>query len=96
MKAEVKRENGFLKVCIDGKCFSPLSFKTFRANEQNISEFSDAGVRLYTVLFGGIISALGVPYSLFGDSWIGENEYDFTPIDRQMDLFIQMNVFTPG
>ena len=88
-KACVKRDNGILKVDINGELFLPLSFKSFRANPRNISEFYNAGVRLFSVLFGGITSALGVPYSLFGDSWIGEGQYDFSPIDRQMDMFLE-------
>ena len=78
-----------LKVDIDGKLYAPLSFKSFRPNPQNISEFYKAGVRLFSVLSSGIICALGVPYSRFGESWVGENEYDFSAIDRQMDMFIE-------
>jgi len=89
MKAQIKRVNGALKVDIDGRIYDPLSFKSFRANSGNVSEFYDAGVRLFSVLIGGITSALGVPYSLYGESWIGENEYDFSVIDRQMDMFIE-------
>ena len=89
MKAQIKRVNGALKVDIDGRIYDPLSFKSFRANSGNVSEFYDAGVRLFSVLIGGITSALGVPYSLYGESWIGENKYDFSVIDRQMDMFIE-------
>ncbi len=89
MEAAVIRENGILKVDIDGKKYMPLSFKSFRANPKNVSEFYDAGIRLFSVLIGGITSALGVPYSLYGESWIGENKYDFSPIDRQMNMFIE-------
>jgi hypothetical protein len=66
-----------------------LSFKSFRPNPNNISEFYSAGVRLFSVLTTGLTSALGVPYSLFGESWVGEGEYDFSAIDRQMDMFLK-------
>ncbi len=89
MKASIKRDNGMLKVDIDGTLYAPLSFKSFRPNPNNISEFYAAGVRLFSVLSSGIISALGVPYSHFGESWIGENEYDFSAVDKQMDMFIE-------
>lgn len=46
-------------------------------------------MRLFSVLIGGLTSALGVPYSLFGDTWVGDGQYDFAPLDAQMDLFIQ-------
>ena len=89
MICKVKRRNGTLKIDIDGKLYNPYSFKSFRPNPKNISEFYDAGIRLFSVLSTGITSALGVPYSLFGESWIGEKEYDFSKIDNQMDMFIK-------
>lgn len=89
MKARVVRHNGVLKVDIDGKKYAPLSFKSFRPNPQNVSEFYNAGVRLFSVLSSGVTSALGVPYSLYGESWIGENQYDFSALDRQLDMFAE-------
>lgn len=89
MKCKVARHNGILHVDIDGKLYPPLSFKSFRPNRQNVSEFYRAGVRLFSVLTSGVTSALGVPYSLYGESWVGENTYDFSAIDRQMDMFIE-------
>ena len=89
MKVSIKRDHGMLKVDIDGRLYAPLSFKSFRPNPKNISEFYAAGVRLFSVLSSGVINALGVPYSLFGESWIGEDEYDFSVIDKQLDMFIE-------
>ncbi len=89
MKSKVVRHNGVLQIDIDGKLYPPLSFKSFRPNPQNVSEFYQAGVRLFSVLTSGVTSALGVPYSLYGESWVGENTYDFSAIDRQMDMFIE-------
>lgn len=89
MKVSVVRDNGALKVNINGRLYPPLSFKSFRPNPQNVSEFYQAGVRLFSVLSSGIICALGVPYSRYGESWVGEEEYDFSAIDRQMDMFIE-------
>ena len=89
MKVRIERRHGMLYVDIAGKMYAPLSFKSFRPNPQNVSEFYQAGVRLFSVLSSGIICALGVPYSRFGESWVGESEYDFSAIDRQMDMFIE-------
>jgi len=89
MKVSIKRDHGMLKVDINGTLYPPLSFKSFRPNPQNISEFYKAGVRLFSVLSSGIICALGVPYSTFGESWVGQGKYDFSAIDRQMDMFIE-------
>ncbi len=88
-RVKLTRVNGALKVDIDGQIIEPLSFKSFRPTARNVSDFSKAGVKLFSILTSGIICALGVPYSLYGESWIGENEYDFEPIDRQIELFIE-------
>lgn len=87
--SEIVRSNGVLKIKINDRLYSPLSFKSFRANPQNVSEFYKAGVRLFSVLSSGVTSALGVPYSLYGESWIGDGKYDFSAIDRQMDMFCE-------
>ena len=89
MNVKLTRHLGRLKVDINGKLYEPLSFKSFRPNSNNVSEFYSAGVRLFSVLTTGLTSALGVPYSLFGESWVGEGEYDFSAIDRQMDMFLK-------
>lgn len=89
LHSEIVRDNGVLKISINGKLHTPLSFKSFRANPRNVSEFYQAGVRLFSVLSSGVTSGLGVPYSRFGESWIGDGEYDFDPVDRQMDMFIE-------
>ena len=89
MKSSIVRHNGQLMIDIDGKKYPALAFKSFRPNPRNISEFHEAGMRLYTVLSSGIISGLGIPYSLYGESWVGPGQYDFAPIDRQMDLFLE-------
>ena len=89
MQVSIVRRNGQLMIDIGGRTFPALSFKSFRPNPKNVSEFHDAGVRLFTVLSSGIISGLGIPYSLYGESWIGEKQYDFAPIDRQMEMFLE-------
>ncbi len=64
-----------LGVEIDGKYYSPLSFKSFSPNPINASEFLRCGVRLFSVPSTEIICALDVPYSRFGESWSGDGEY---------------------
>ncbi len=87
-KANLKRVNGALKVSVDGEIIEPLSFKSFRPTKRNISDFAKAGVRLFSILSSGVTSALGVPYSLFGESWIGDHKYNFDPVDKQIELFL--------
>lgn len=88
-KVKLTRKNGVLKIDIDGKLYEPLSFKSFRPTEKNISDFSKAGLKLFSILSSGMISLLEVPYSLYGESWIDDEVYDFDPVDRQIELFIK-------
>lgn len=89
MNVNIVRRSGKLCLSINDILYPAMAFKSFRPNPSNISEFYAAGVRLFDVLSSGIICALGVPYSRFGESWVGEGEYDFSPFDRQMDMFLE-------
>lgn len=89
MRTSIVRHNGQLMIGIGGQLFPALAFKSFRPNPKNVSEFHAAGLRLYTVLSSGIISGLGIPYSRYGESWVGPGRYDFSPIDRQMEMFME-------
>ena len=90
MKSKIVKFGDIAKLEINGKLYDPLSFKSFRPTDRNISDFYKAGIRLFCVLSSGKESSIkGFPYSLFGESWIGEYEYDFEPIDKQLDLFIK-------
>ncbi len=90
MKSKIVKKYNSIKIEINGKIYEPLSFKSFRPTDRNVSDFYKAGIRLFCVLSTGRESATkGVPYSLFGESWIGDYEYDFSPIDEQLDFFIK-------
>lgn len=87
MISRLTRVNGVLKIEIDGEIYEPLSFKSFRPTERNISDFYKAGVKLFSILTSGLHNILGVPYSLYGESWIGKGQYNFDVIDKQIELF---------
>ncbi|MBD8946672.1 MAG: hypothetical protein EGR97_05080 [Clostridiales bacterium] len=89
MKCRVERKKGRVFININNTNYFPLAFKTFRACDKNISDFYNAGIRLFNVLTGSITSAIGLPYSLFGETWLDDEIYDFKPIDEQIDLFIK-------
>ena len=89
MQVQLKKYGGAVKIDIDGKVLEPLSFKSFRPSAKNISDFYKAGVRVFDILSSGIICMLGVPYSLFGESWVDDDTYDFKPVDAQIDLFVE-------
>ena len=89
MNCKVVCYNGVNVIDIDGKKFPPISFKTFRACDRNISDFYKAGIKLFCIVECAIDNSLGNPYSLFGESWLDDEVYDFSPTDRQIDLFIK-------
>ncbi len=89
MECRIVEKNGMKAIEIGGKVYPPVSFKSFRACARNISDFYGAGLRLFCILDCGIPSSLGIPYSLFGESWVGEEQYDFSVTDKQIDLFLE-------
>ena len=89
MECKLKNINGMTVITIDDEPFVPLAFKSFRPTKRNVSDFYKAGIRLFNILTSGVTSAIGVPYSLYGESWIDDDVYDFDPVDRQIDLFVE-------
>ena len=87
MKVEKVRVNGRMCIKINDEIIPPLSFKSFRPTPRNVSDFYKAGLKLYCILTSGMINRLGSPYSLYGESWIGDEEYNFDVIDNQIEMF---------
>lgn len=93
MEVSVKREKGILKVDIDGTLYDPVSFKSFRPSQRNISDFAKAGVKLFSIVVSGLLCGYDVPYSEFGECWFGKGNYNFDAVDRQIEFFQK---YSPG
>lgn len=89
MKTSIVTQNGVKYVAIDGKILDTLSFKSFRPTKNNVSDFYKAGIRIFHVYCSGLISALKVPYSMYGETWFGDGDYRFEKLDEQIELFIE-------
>jgi hypothetical protein len=89
VNASVVPVGGVLKIEINGRVLEPLAFRSFRPEERNIREFHGAGVRLMSILSTGLNCTLDVPYSRFGETWVGPDRYDFAPLDDQIALFMR-------
>lgn len=89
MKSEIIRNNGQLTIAVDGKPIDSLAFKSFRPTKNNVSDFYKAGVRVFNVYCSGLMSALKVPYSAYGETWFGEGDYNFESLDRQFEMFLE-------
>jgi len=87
MESKIVKKNGNAFIEIDGKCFEPLMFRSFRPTPANVSLFHRNGVKLFQMLVSGLFTGMDTPYSLFGPVWIDKGEYDFSAFDRQMELF---------
>lgn len=87
MKVEKVRYGGRLCIKINDEIIPPLSFKSFRPTPKNVSDFYKAGLKLYCILTSGMLNRLGSPYSLYGESWIDDETYNFDVIDNQIEMF---------
>ena len=89
MKSRIVIHNGNRFFEINGKRYLPIAARSFRPTPANISLFYRNGVRLFQVQCCGINNTLDIPYSFFGGAWIGDHQYDFSALDKQMEMFIR-------
>lgn len=89
MKTRIGKYGGRHTIFVDDRPIEPLLFKTFRPTPKNISDFYKAGVRVFHVLCSGLNNRIGLPYSMFGEIWVGDHEYAFDRLDAQIDMFLQ-------
>lgn len=89
MISRIVKKNGNRMFEIDGKLYLPAAFRSFRPTPANISLFYRNGIRLFQMQCCGINNRLGIPYSTFGGAWVGDHKYDFSVLDRQMEMFMK-------
>jgi len=89
MKASIKYENGMPLVVINGKEIPFAAYRSWRPKADNYRGFAEAGFPFITILPTGIKNRFGIPYSEFGEYWIGDGKYDWDVLRRQMDLCIE-------
>ena len=89
MQAELIHENGVAKLRINGTVIPSPAFRSFWPQPQTTFDLAKGGIQLMNVFPSGILNTLKVPYSQFGEFWLGEGEYDWNALRRQMDQFIE-------
>ncbi len=89
MDARLVSVNGVKKIQINGEVFEPIAFRSFWPAAHTTRRFHETGMRLMTVFPTGILCSLKVPYSQFGEVWVGEGAYDWQALRKQMDQFVQ-------
>ena len=81
------RRRGLPFVEIGGEVVAPAAFRSYRPKPDNISLSRRCGLRLYQFIVSGLPCTNRSPYSLFGEVWTGEDQYDFAAFDRQYEMF---------
>ena len=76
MNAKLTFEQGAPRLVINGEEISTVSFRSFWPQPGITRDFGEGGIRLMSVYPSGILCSLGVPYSQFGEFWVGEGQYD--------------------
>lgn len=66
-----------------------LAFKSFRPTKNNVSDFYKEGVRIFHVYCSGLRSGIKMPYSMYGESWLGDGKYYFDNVDEQINMFLE-------
>lgn len=89
MLSKIVLHNGNYMFEIDGKTYIPAACRSFRPTPANISLFHRNGVKLYQMQCSGLNSTLQLPYSNYGAAWIGDHKYDFSVLDRQLNMFMK-------
>ena len=89
MIARIVKQNGNRVFEIDGQIYLPAAFRSFRPTPANVSLFYRNGIRLFQMQCSGLNSTLGLPYSNYGAAWVGDHRYDFTALDRQLEMFMK-------
>ena len=88
MQARVINYNGVNSIEINGQIFQYVGYRTWTPKEKYLRAFDDMGFPFVTMLPSGIKNSLGVPYSPYGEYWIGEGKYDWDVLRRQIDDFV--------
>lgn len=89
MISRIVNRDGNRFIEIDGKEYVPAAFRSFRPTPANVSLFHRNGLKLFQMQCSGVNNSLDVPYSAYGGVWVGDGEYDFSALDRQMEMFMK-------
>ena len=88
MKARIVDIKGHRQVEINGKIYPFTAYRSWRPKEENLSAFNKRAFPIMTFLPSGIKNRFGIPYSAFGEFWLGDGKYDFEILRRQVEQFV--------
>ncbi len=87
MQARVVKQDGLVKIEVNGERIDPVAFMTYRPDARIFADFARAGVRFAS--FGAYAPDHGINeyaglYPMTPHFWVGEDTYDFSQIDRDL------------
>lgn len=88
MNARVIQVNGVAQLEINGKVIPSPSFRSFWPGPEITADLYQGGIQLMSIYPSGLLCSLDVPYSQFGEFWLGEGVYDWDVVRRQVNQFI--------
>lgn len=82
-----------------------FAFRSMRYLPETLAAFSRLGTRTVCFAAANTLSSLGVPYSSYPPIWVGPEQYDWEPLDRQVhdilthvpdaELMVMVDLNTP-
>ncbi len=68
-----------------------FSFRSFNPVFSEMKNFANHGINTVAIFPANTCNSRGDPYAKYPPNWLGENRYDFTIVDRQMDDVLKAN-----
>jgi hypothetical protein len=62
-----------------------FAYRSFNPELETVKVFAGFGVDWVCIFPSNTRNSLGLPYSVYGPLWLGLDEYDFAPLDRQIE-----------
>lgn len=61
-----------------------FAYRSFNPELETVEVFADFGVDWVCIYPSNTLNSLGMPYSVYGPTWLGLDQYDFEPLDREI------------
>lgn len=68
-----------------------FAYRSFNPELKTVKTFTDFGVDWVCIFPSNILNSLGLPYSVYGPTWLGLGQYDFEPFDREVQDLLAVN-----
>ena len=68
-----------------------FAYRSFNPELETVKVFADFGVDWVCTYPSNVLNSLGIPYSVYGPTWLGLDEYDFGALDREFTDLVNTN-----